>query len=258
MTQDVSGVVAKLERAGALLGELDQMAFAYLADHPFTFDVTLDRALRQYTVVVHVKETPASLAVVFGEVLHDLRSALDHTARLLVLADGKKPVDHGPRKTAFPILEKRPERQVDIAPGVSSPIRDVLGLVQPFMAAEPQKDMLWRLNHLNNVDKHRLLHVTGLSGNGGAAFVPAPLDPSRATTQEQRRHVVRLVPDVPQVFEVNEDEMFEPATVAGLWGYTVGLGGPDSNWGNQLVGVGRGMLVHLAQDVLPRFGPFLD
>jgi hypothetical protein len=258
MTQDVSGVTAKLMRAFDLLNQLDSMIFQYLLDKPYDFDVTFNRPSMQYTVVVSVKPTPNSFAVVFGEVLHDLRSALDHTARLLVQAEGKEPVDGGYKRTTFPIFKSEPAGGVDIAPGLSRPVRDALAAVQPYNAADPEKDLLWRLHQMNNIDKHRLLHVTALSGNGGAAFVPAPLDPERPTTQEQRRHHIRLVPDTKQVFDVTEAEVFEPATVAGLWGFTVGLGGPDAGFSNQLIGVGREIGKHLAEEVLPLVGPFLD
>lgn len=205
-----SGVRAKLPRASDLLNELDWLTIEYMRDNPYHFDVDFDRAAMQYGVTVDVKPTPLSLAVIFGEVLHDLRSALDHTARLLVQADHK----------------------------------------------EPELNPLWLLQVLKNTDKHRLLNVTALVGSGGAAFVPAPLDPNRATTHEQRRHLVQLVPGLRQVFDVAEDEVFKPATIAGLWGYTVGLAGPNAGYSNQLVGTGRTLAIHIAEHVLPRFGEF--
>lgn len=258
MNEAGRGVAAKLVRAAELLNQLDWLVVEYLRDNPYSLIVELDRAALQYKVRVDVVPTPLSFAVIFGEVLHDLRSALDHTARLLVQADGNEPVDKGRWLTTFPIHSERPGRGVDIAPGVSSAIRDALDAVQPYNDAEPEKNLLWRLQALNNIDKHRLLSVTALIGSGGAAFVPAPLDPERATTEEERRHIVRLIPGIEQVFDVTEDEVFDPATVAGSWAYTVGLGGTDTGFSNQLVGTGKAIAAHVAEHVLPKFGEFIE
>lgn len=258
MRQDSRGVAAKLIRAAQLLNELEGMTIDFMVQKPYELEVTFNRSKMQYRVEVKVSQTPDAYAVIFGEILHDIRSALDYTARLLVLSEGKKPIDDEPKKTAFPVFDRRRSEAPNIVPGLSDDLRAVLDAVQPYNDPDPRQNLLWRLQYLNNVDKHRLLNVTALIGSGGAAFVPAPLDPERPTTQEQRRHLVRLVPGISQVFDVTEDEVFEPATVAGMWGYTVGLGGPDAGFSDQLVGTGRELLMHVAEDVMPRFGVFLD
>jgi hypothetical protein len=255
MPEHLAGVVAKLVRARDLLDELDGLALQYMVGHPARFDVVPDAPSNSYRVTAHVDPPPLRLAVIFGDALHNMRSVLDHIARLLVIAHGGQPVDRPPRATMFPVHVADPGRPITISPGISEDARAVVTSLQPFLHDEPRSHPLWRLSELNNIDKHRLLHVTSLSGAGGVAFVPAPLDPTVPTTQEQRRHKVRLLPEQPQTFIVSPEEMHVPAEMAGMWSYTVVLGEPDAGFREQLVGIGRSILTFLAEDALPELAP---
>ncbi|MBD8205180.1 hypothetical protein IFU08_09310 [Microbacterium sp. CFBP 8790] len=252
----LEGVVAKILRAGALLAEIDQLALQFMMGNSPTFDVVPNLTHRSYTVTAHVPSPPLSIAVMFGEVLHNLRSCLDHVARLLVLAAGGTPVDKPPRATSFPILLDAPSRSLGVFPGIRPEALEAIESLQPYRSAEGERHPLWRLSILNNIDKHRLLHVTSLSGAGGVAFVPAPLDPEASTTQEQRRHTVRLLPEQPQVFLATAAEMHDPAAMAGLWSYTVVLGEPGAGFRDQVVGVGHELLDFVADQVLPTLASF--
>lgn len=254
--EHLAGVVAKFVRARDLLNELDGLVIEYMVGHPASFDVFPHPESNSYTVVAHVDPPPLRLSVVFGDALHNMRSVLDHLARLLVIADGRQPVDRPPGATMFPIHVQNPRKPVTISPGISDGARTVLTSLQPFNDDDARQHPLSRLSELNNIDKHRLLHITSLSGAGGVAFVPAPLDPAVPTTQEQRRHMVRLLPEQPQTFKVTPDEMHVPAAMAGLWSYTVVLGESDAGFAEQLVGIGRGILTFLAEDALPGLAPF--
>ena len=252
----LEGVVAKLVRGRDLLDEIDALALEYMVGHPATFDVVPDPTSNFYTVTAHVEPPPLRLAVLFGDALHNMRSALDHLARLMVIANGGTPLDRPPGATMFPIHLQEPKRPITINPGIGEKARGVLTSLQPYHQDQPQDHPLWRLSELNNIDKHRLLHVTSLSGAGGVAFVPAPLDPTVSTSQEQRRHSVRLLPGQPQLFEVNADEMHKHAAMAGLWSFTVVLGEPDAGFKEQLGGIGRSILNFLAEEAIPELAPF--
>jgi hypothetical protein len=110
-----------------------------------------------------VGEFSPYLSVVVGDVIHNLRSALDHLAWQLVLLDGGQPTD----STQFPIYAsatnaKGNPRNVTIQPGIHDQhIIDALIKVQPFTEAkyghDPASDPLWIIHRLNIIDKHRLL-----------------------------------------------------------------------------------------------------
>lgn len=92
-----------------------------------------------------------------GDVVQNLRSALDHLAYQLVLINGKKPT----RDTAFPIHE-------DVAAYERNKARKVKGMrpgaikaidrIKPYGGGD---SFLWKLHELNNIDKHRTLFTVG-------------------------------------------------------------------------------------------------
>jgi hypothetical protein len=108
-----------------------------------------------------------------GDVIYDLRSALDHLAWQLVIANGGTPVtpeDNAGPSTAFPIFHSKegakggPRPPVSIAGGVNTAALAVIERLQPYHRVDdPQLDPLWQLSELCNTDKHRLLLVVGVT-----------------------------------------------------------------------------------------------
>jgi hypothetical protein len=93
------------------------------------------------------------VVVIAGEVVHSLRSALDHLAWQLVEVAGNMPTSD----TMFPIAK-------DINAYESSKIGKVKGMrseaVKAIDALKPYKggnDLLWRIHELDIIDKHRHL-----------------------------------------------------------------------------------------------------
>src|SRR6266704_671375 len=98
---------------------------------------------------------PPRVGVLCGDVVHSLRSALDHLANTLVVANGGTPME-GPGGTQFPIIVGG-GATVKAAPGpaISDAAQRILEEVQPQSATDP----LAILQHLSNIDKHRILNV---------------------------------------------------------------------------------------------------
>jgi hypothetical protein len=96
---------------------------------------------------------PEELPLMIGDVVHNLRTALDHLAWQLVEANGQTPGFH----TSFPIFRvkntKRFKRKVA---GVAAAAVQIMELVQPYNSG---KDDLAILSEMDNFDKHRLLIV---------------------------------------------------------------------------------------------------
>ncbi len=154
----LDGVKAKIDRADVLIDEVRARTdpIAEIATRSICKEIDGNES----RLVFRVMEVPTiaiDIAVVVGEVLHDLRSALDHLAWQLVLFDGGKPN----RDTTFPILTK--PGPVNIKPGISSEaIVRALTDAQPFSRAvefghDPRDRPLEILRVLNNYDKHNLL-----------------------------------------------------------------------------------------------------
>ena len=162
MHPSLDGPYAKLDRArehlDTLRRELDraEAVNAYRAVEEFNSEE------RRHIWRLKVDSTVVErLSVVAGDVVHNLRSSLDHLVWQLILKAGRQPT-----KTAeFPIyLSKSPpprecfdkagRRKIHDVPDEA---KDIIESVQPYHSAKPSESDLWLLNELDNIDKHRTL-----------------------------------------------------------------------------------------------------
>src|SRR5260221_6201230 len=102
---DLSGVRAKLRRAHEHSEAYDDVYEAYVASHRYSIAFEYDHETGWHTFRwVVVTEPPLEeLALIFGDILSNLRSALDYLVWQLVLNSGRKPG----RQTAFPIVKRQ-------------------------------------------------------------------------------------------------------------------------------------------------------
>lgn len=164
MADSLSGVRLKLQRAKDQIEGLQADTLAFVDTHPYTAGLHFDRDVRELTFSVQVKKLPPPIwGVRIGEIIHNLRSALDHVVwELVVLKTG------GPPKTKqnqFPVFETEPgfnDRGVGkFLADVGAEAIDLIRSEQPFRTGENALSPLWHLKELSDVDKHRTLHVTG-------------------------------------------------------------------------------------------------
>jgi len=152
------------ETAVVLLHEIELL----LKANPQPFLVTGElREGTNYVFTAHgALDVPVRFAVLFGEIMYHLRTALDHLLSALVRANGALPTDNH----QFPIAST-PEKFVqalkrgDIK-GVSQSAEAIIESLQPYHVPASEPALLNVLREFNNVDKHRALVVVG----GGAAI----------------------------------------------------------------------------------------
>jgi hypothetical protein len=141
----LGGVKAKLDRADALIAELrarvEPIAAAATESIQREEDGDATKVLFRIT---HLPAIETDIAALVGDVVHNLRSALDHLAWQLVLFDGGQP--NG--STSFPILIQ--PAVVTINPAIKNQeILDALIEAQPFSSAahghDPRDDN-WNLS----------------------------------------------------------------------------------------------------------------
>lgn len=117
--------------------------------------------LRQF---VRHTPIPSEMATTFGDLLFNLRSALDHAIwELHAPADRKANVE-------FPVCLDRKEWAAVSARKIgmlSTEEKTTIEAMQPFNAAVPSEDPLWQLHELNRIDKHRVLHLADHQLKGG-------------------------------------------------------------------------------------------
>lgn len=166
MVPNLDGVRVKLNRAKrhaeelrAAVGQLDIVATKSIVGTPSDSDPSV--------LVYRVTEIPdinPKVSAIAGDLLHNLRTALDHVAWQLVLLDGGEPNE----TTTFPLVETAtnkdgtPRAPLVVKPGINDPqIMAAVAAMQPIAEAQhghdPATDALGIIGRLNNIDKHRLL-----------------------------------------------------------------------------------------------------
>jgi hypothetical protein len=108
-SESLAAIRVKIEGARDHLRDLRGQVGAFLAMKPYEVGAKRDPNTRKpIYFVARVSTTPATLPVIAGDVLQNLRSALDHLAyRLEVVGLGNAPPD--PRYIAYPITDVEAE-----------------------------------------------------------------------------------------------------------------------------------------------------
>lgn len=151
------GVGIKLARAQRHLQELEDAVRAHLEAKPFlvTRHEEPDGSLL-YRLRIR-SEVPAEWGAIVGDVVHNIRAALDLLAWQFVIASGAQPtVD-----TAFPITRHRSNFEKTLRrtlSGASEPVRRFVRRLRPYPGGH---SILVQLHALDIIDKHRVILVVG-------------------------------------------------------------------------------------------------
>ena len=160
MKPDFSGIAAKLIRANENIRNLDREIVAYLESSEYPFWRHDDKETALKAIEYHRKRAvPLRFSVLAGEIIHHLRSILDHVAWQFT-AEWYRVLK--PTQIEFPIFEVRPphkpgrtgyERHVK---GISDPaVLILIERLQPYYSTEPAHQPLAILHKFNIADKHR-------------------------------------------------------------------------------------------------------
>lgn len=166
------GAVGKIGRAKYQLRDLEARFESVLGEWPLQLSEALEMRpgenVGDYTFTVEIVAVPKrEWAVLIGEVVHNLRSALDHA----VYAAAESPDG----KTAFPVITdpakwdgRSVARKLRSVPPAAV---EIVKRVQPFVAAaqhDPAEHPLALLERLWNHDKHRMLQTAVMAVSGAA------------------------------------------------------------------------------------------
>ncbi len=151
----------KLARADKHLHALDRAIKDFVDYEPYEIEAKFDPDSGYYIFRVESHEDPAAeFSVIIGDVLSNLRSALDHLAFALNLRGGPLP---NPKVSQFPIFKDPDDfarRAPQMIPNVRGAARTEVEALQPYHGGV--NSFLWELNELCSADKHRLLHVVNV------------------------------------------------------------------------------------------------
>lgn len=128
-----------------------------------TADHALDPSLAVVKFIVHLKEMLPSedWGLIVGDILTNLRAALDHTVYGHI--DCKGLITGANRSLLyFPVAQhpnEWPSKQTQLAPLIDSAVLAVIEQHQPYQHQPVAEDVLVVLSSLVNHDKHRALRV---------------------------------------------------------------------------------------------------
>jgi hypothetical protein len=154
----LDGVFAKLDRADEHLDALHADLAAFVDRRPYDFPELRNPDTGLTTIKIVERETPPiRFAVMFGDVIHNLRSALDHLAWQLVLANGSNPTGIG-----FPIFTSEKEFESWKWPAklqrMCAADAALVKELQPFDGrVGPHFEALAWVNSQSKIDKHQLV-----------------------------------------------------------------------------------------------------
>lgn len=191
---EMAGVLLKLGRAHRHLEELQGEIEAFFGLRPYRTALRTDKEGVEHVLVGYLTHRPpASLPLIAGDCMQNMRVALDHLAWALAGLGGGEPPDD----TAFPIFldparfhrqttKGEPHRRSGLwkIRAIPAEARTIIEELQPYHAEDPEVHPLWTLNEYSRVERHRTLSImfsmtdytdatVGRRTEGGE-FVPDP------------------------------------------------------------------------------------
>lgn len=228
-TSIFAGEKAKLQRAKKHFAELVTLVNEHMSTQPFRFSDIGD------SVIVRVeKQVPQEINIVLGDVVHNLRAALDLLVCDLIRANGSQVT----RDSAFPITTGGIQTS-HVKKQLAGMSQSAVKVLSRITHNQSWNEALLILHGLDIMDKHNALVAVGAAtvrvhanigvpglfigpggelriggpGPDGAAFLRNAGSPVGFTTTfltEQETEVYRYVPDIPQEVAVVCDLVFGP------------------------------------------------
>jgi hypothetical protein len=164
----LDGILAKIDRAREQIAALDAEIAALIGSGAYSIVGENEPSRARYAFRLLGPPVPLRIAVVAGEITHQLRSCYDHVIWALAAKNG---IPNDARIT-FPVCDS-PEQfgravRNGIIKGVSRVDRPLIEALQPYQSSDPQNSILRIAHELDIADKHKLLVVvthTAVLGN---------------------------------------------------------------------------------------------
>jgi hypothetical protein len=175
MADRMSGPRGKTKRAKQHVNELEAAIAEFFGTNPYEVGAEDDPEAGQRVYKLTKAEAPPDcLALIAGDIVHNLRASLDLVVWQLVEVNGKTPG----KSDGFPINESaqafEPGGIAKVKSRISNEAVKVVRAVKPYKGGN---DALWRLHHLDIADKHRILFVVGSSYRSFKPALPPMLLP---------------------------------------------------------------------------------
>lgn len=155
---------ARLDRVTHLFTEFSRAWADHLATRPHGFTTTVDPdGSGRLEMVVH-RPIPNALPLTMGELLYQLRAALDNALYTAAIIDSGEDPPPGADKLQWPVCATRKEwrNQKSRLQHLRPHLVEMLEAIQPYNAEAPDWNCLTLLNDLARIDRHRTLQLVAL------------------------------------------------------------------------------------------------
>jgi hypothetical protein len=170
MADDFDGVNEKLKRSHENIRNLESEITRFFQESKYPFVVDNNKKLIPEAIEYHQhRPIPPRFAVLAGEIVHHLRSCLDHIVWLFSESTYRESRDG--KWIEFPILAARPskehlftryERKIK---GLTNPVvRKLIEDLQPYNCRDPVDSLLFIIHKFDVIDKHRELVIVVSTG----------------------------------------------------------------------------------------------
>jgi len=173
------GARKKIERAETHIANLEATLVAFNKTEPYGFFTEDGPEPGQTLFKIRIKnEIPIEAILLIGESLQSLKSSLDYTVHELVLANGGTITV----RTGFPIYKGSSPTEYEAMrkPKVKGMRQDAIDYIDGLKPYQGGNDPIWRINELNNREKHRLLMTAGIGYRHGQADIGPPPEIAKA------------------------------------------------------------------------------
>lgn len=164
MSAKVSAILSKVERANEHIGNFEREFVSFKESNPYRFNAKRDPNTRELVYYIeNTVITPHRFALIAGDAIQNLRSALDHLVWRLVEANSGTPT----RNNEFPISEDAKNYKANSprkVKGMRPEAKEAIDAIEPYKGGRGEE--LWVLHRLNITDKHRLLVTVGAALSG--------------------------------------------------------------------------------------------
>jgi hypothetical protein len=150
------GIRLKIQRANTHIREVKGLIDAYLAPDPYETFTEINPVKRSQLIKIRTTEQPPlMIAIISGEILYDLRSALDHLITAIATRRGIVVIE----RTGFPIERTRKEFERTLHQRkVEQRLPDLADALKRFEPYEGGSgNLLWWLHWLNGMEKHKVV-----------------------------------------------------------------------------------------------------
>src|SRR6266849_7739244 len=170
LKEPLDRLMLKVERAKKHILDLESERGRFFKDEAYTFapKINPQTGQREFYATT-VRDIPLTFSVILSDVLHNLRSALDHTTWHLACVGTGKVSAH--RDAMFPIGENASDyeaRRKRIEACLRADAIKAIDAVEPYGGGAGE--IIYHLAILNNFDKHRLLLTAQSSFEGHSVF----------------------------------------------------------------------------------------